>query len=528
MSNADRIEELRTKYEENPRRYFAPLANEFRKAGDLAQAIAICREHLPKQPGHMSGYIVFGQTLYEANNLEEARSVFEQALALDPENLIALKHLGDIARMSGENAVARRWYARVLDADPRNDDIASQLASLGSPTPVMPVHAVVAPAPAPAPGPQLEDKPGVFATFDPSSLLDLHDDVGGIYGTSAHVNEPTGHASRASSQPPAEASDLPDFAHGDQAAERAEQEARFDARHEPLDLDFPDDPEPVADEQFEEGILAPEWPDTTELVARIVTPLRSVTPLSVPATVEAVEAFGRETSDPLEPAFVDLPLSDELVDAFLPVDATPHSEPEPTTGVVDTDVTAEFAIPGHWTPDQPVTVPVADGSEPDWDVPDFVDEPVAAAPTVHKSDPAGDSSFEMIDDVSAEPANEFLEPFTVDSTDEVVGELTAEFTGETETIEVPEESFAAVSSELESDRAEAEQEADTPPTFVTETMAELLVSQGFVSRAIEVYVELVRHRPHDLLLAARLYELRSTEQAEAQHLNEPTTQQPGF
>src|SRR4051812_29065606 len=130
MGNADRIEELRHKYEENPRRYFAPLANEFRKAGDLTQAIAICREHLPKQPGHMSGFIVFGQTLFESNSLDEARTVFEQALALDPENLIALKHLGDIARMKGENSVARRWYERVLDADPRNDDIAAQLASL--------------------------------------------------------------------------------------------------------------------------------------------------------------------------------------------------------------------------------------------------------------------------------------------------------------------------------------------------------------------------------------------------------------
>ena len=98
MSTAARIDELRKKFEENPRRYFAPLANEYRKSGDLAMAVALCREHLPKQPGHMSGYIVFGQALYESGDLVEARAVFEQALALDPENLIALRHLGDIAR----------------------------------------------------------------------------------------------------------------------------------------------------------------------------------------------------------------------------------------------------------------------------------------------------------------------------------------------------------------------------------------------------------------------------------------------
>ena len=122
MSTATRIDELRKKFEEHPRRYFAPLANEYRKTGELAQAIALCREHLPKQPGHMSGYIVFGQALFESGALEEARTVFEQALSLDPENLIALRHLGDIAKMNGDASAARRWYERVLDADPRNDD----------------------------------------------------------------------------------------------------------------------------------------------------------------------------------------------------------------------------------------------------------------------------------------------------------------------------------------------------------------------------------------------------------------------
>src|SRR5688572_31917671 len=87
MASTARIEELRKKYEENQRRYFAPLANEYRKAGQLEEAIALCRAWLPQQPGHMSGHIVFGQTLFEAGELSEARSVFETALDLDPENL---------------------------------------------------------------------------------------------------------------------------------------------------------------------------------------------------------------------------------------------------------------------------------------------------------------------------------------------------------------------------------------------------------------------------------------------------------
>ena len=64
MANSARIDELKKKFDENPRRYFAPLANEYRKAGDPDQAIAICREFLPQQPGHMSGHIVYGQALF--------------------------------------------------------------------------------------------------------------------------------------------------------------------------------------------------------------------------------------------------------------------------------------------------------------------------------------------------------------------------------------------------------------------------------------------------------------------------------
>jgi tetratricopeptide (TPR) repeat protein len=130
MASSARIDELRKKFDENPRRYFAPLANEYRKAGDLDQAIFICREYLPQQPGHMSGHIVYGQALYEQNRFEESRHVFETALLLDPENLIALRHLGDIARQGGDSRAARGWYQRVLEADPRNEEIAQLMMSL--------------------------------------------------------------------------------------------------------------------------------------------------------------------------------------------------------------------------------------------------------------------------------------------------------------------------------------------------------------------------------------------------------------
>jgi tetratricopeptide (TPR) repeat protein len=146
MQSSPRIEELRQKFHENPRRYFAPLANEYRKAGDPEQAIAICRAHLTQQPGHMSGHVVYGQALYDAGRIDEANTVFRQALALDPENMIVLRHLGDIARQRGEIEEARSWYSRALDGDPQDTEVAAYLAELTEPLVVSEPENAPAPA----------------------------------------------------------------------------------------------------------------------------------------------------------------------------------------------------------------------------------------------------------------------------------------------------------------------------------------------------------------------------------------------
>ncbi len=133
MQGSARIDELRQKFHENPRRYFAPLANEYRKAGDPEQAIAICRAHLAQQPAHMSGHVVYAQALYDAGRVDESRVVFEKALSLDPDNAIVLRQLGDISRQKGDAPEARHWYTRALDTDPHNREIAAYIAELTEP-----------------------------------------------------------------------------------------------------------------------------------------------------------------------------------------------------------------------------------------------------------------------------------------------------------------------------------------------------------------------------------------------------------
>ena len=133
MAPGSRLQELTAKYMQNPRRFFVPLANEYRKGHDLDRAIALCREHLSSQPGHMSGHIVLARAYYEKGDIAAAREVFLTSVELDDENLIALRHLGDIARARNDVTEARQWYVRVLDADPQNEEMERVLRALSAP-----------------------------------------------------------------------------------------------------------------------------------------------------------------------------------------------------------------------------------------------------------------------------------------------------------------------------------------------------------------------------------------------------------
>jgi len=149
----DRLRELQEKFEENPRRYFAPLANEYRKGGQPKRAIEICRSQLSQMPGHMSGQIVYGQSLYECGEFDEAKQVFERALTLDPENLIALRSLGDMSLQSGNTVEARKWYMRLLDADPHDAAVIALVSEIDA-------SAEAAPVPTPQEIPGVDEDAG--------------------------------------------------------------------------------------------------------------------------------------------------------------------------------------------------------------------------------------------------------------------------------------------------------------------------------------------------------------------------------
>jgi tetratricopeptide (TPR) repeat protein len=125
------IEKLERKHAEHPEgRYFVPLANAYRKLGDVEHAENLLRDGLRRHPDYLSAHIVLGRCLADRSATREASDEFRYVLSFDPQNLIALRTLGELAAAEGRSAEAERWYEELLAVDPMNDEARRALESL--------------------------------------------------------------------------------------------------------------------------------------------------------------------------------------------------------------------------------------------------------------------------------------------------------------------------------------------------------------------------------------------------------------
>lgn len=105
---------------------YLPLAERLRDEGRVEEAIRLC-EARKNRPGHGVGdAIVLGRCYLADGRLNEARSEFEAALALDRENVSALKALAGILAHEGRHTRAIDLYRAVCRVDP--GDLESQTA----------------------------------------------------------------------------------------------------------------------------------------------------------------------------------------------------------------------------------------------------------------------------------------------------------------------------------------------------------------------------------------------------------------
>ncbi|HTI43760.1 MAG TPA: tetratricopeptide repeat protein [Vicinamibacterales bacterium] len=99
MTDNPRIGELRRRFERDPSSIaFAQLAEEYRRSGDLDQAVKICREGLARHPGYLSAQVTLGRALMELEHHSEARKELEAVLQAAPDNLTAIRALEEISQ----------------------------------------------------------------------------------------------------------------------------------------------------------------------------------------------------------------------------------------------------------------------------------------------------------------------------------------------------------------------------------------------------------------------------------------------
>ncbi len=126
-----RLAELKEKVEKDPRsRLFVQLADEYRRAGQLGEAIAVIRRGLEHHPGYVAALNALGKLYVESGRDLDSQPVFERSLVLDPQNVVAARFLGDVHYRRGQLVEAIKKYKLVRAIAPGDEELEALILSI--------------------------------------------------------------------------------------------------------------------------------------------------------------------------------------------------------------------------------------------------------------------------------------------------------------------------------------------------------------------------------------------------------------
>ena len=121
MEKADLIRKL------SAQGYWPARAASYLTEGMYSRSVEICKDHLREEPQSLSGRLIYALALQQAGQTKSATEQFYNVLSLDPDNLVALKCLGDIKYAESDEMAALSDYARILEIDPYCTGLKSDL-----------------------------------------------------------------------------------------------------------------------------------------------------------------------------------------------------------------------------------------------------------------------------------------------------------------------------------------------------------------------------------------------------------------
>ena len=309
------IQKLRSLFwsERDPEgRGFASLADAYRRAGDVKQALDLLADGLSRHPEFTPGHVVAARLYVEQGMVEEGEMAARRALDLDEENVHALTWLAQALQGKDKPEEAAQVRDRLLALDP--DALATAGAEAASseaawseaasseaaPSNDLAIAHEPVEEPASAPTDGLID----ISTFAPFGF-----------------EEPVGEAAPASDETPEESTggafDLAGITlSGTEPTEDAVEDAADEPAEEPV-LDVaalaPDEPEPAQEPVLDVAALAPDEPEPAEEAVLDVAALAPDEP--EPSLEPVLDVAALAPDEPADDFDVPTPdFEDEVVD----------------------------------------------------------------------------------------------------------------------------------------------------------------------------------------------------------------------
>ncbi len=109
---------------------FVPLADAYRKAGMLDEAIQVARDGLKYNPNYVSGHFVLGRCYFEKDMLKEAEDEISKVVRINPENADAQRILAKIKEKTGRSDEAIKIWDTVLTLVPNDVEAKQRIEEL--------------------------------------------------------------------------------------------------------------------------------------------------------------------------------------------------------------------------------------------------------------------------------------------------------------------------------------------------------------------------------------------------------------
>ncbi len=485
MASSSELEKLERRYAENPDgRFFAPLADAYRKVGQLDRALELVRAGLNKHPDYLSAHIVLGRCFLDKGSDADAAATFQSVLGMDGENVIALKSLAEIAERGGRVDEAKDWLQKLLVVDSMNAEAEADLQRLGGSVQAPAAAAVEAPVEA-APETSFAD---VAAEMAPAK---------------AEGFEPT---AQAASEPPAPEARAPEPTTEVVPAVQAaapEPKRSTTPELEPMELETVADLEPIIEAPPPAGRAIAEM-ETVPMEGLEIEVPEAPAPAAPPPAKPDVHPLPSETRVSSEALDV-MPFDDSLAwgtgeRSSRAIRAEDLREAEKTHDSNVTSPAIEFisGIPGaELPPPTPAAVAPAPSLEefsieppPDQNL-GGLETPVEAGNVELPANLSG--AYSIVDEVGVPPQPIVEAPVLADLPLIMPEDVTP-----------PEELKRPSAKMVQSVSPAPREEPTAHPPMATETMGDLYLKQGLRAEAAEVYRRLLAQRPGDAGLAAKL------------------------